>query len=194
LTFSIIAKEGKEFGIGVASGSVGVGKRVPWVERGVGAVATQGLTEPSYGPRILELLRKGLEPVRCLSYTLADDPLREFRQVLVLAETGGAAHTGMNCPAFCGHVVGENFVCGGNLLVGREVLEAMIAEFKGAFLAEKLLSSLVAGAEAGGDRRGERSAAILITGPSPIRLEIEDSADPLVELEQKVKKIIHKGR
>jgi len=189
MTFSILAREGRDFGVAVASGSVGVGRRVPWAERGTGAVATQGLTQPSYGPAILELLRKGLAPGDCLKRVLRGDPEREERQVLVLGPAGHAVHTGKNCLQFCGHAVGEDFVCGGNLLAGRKVLDAMVEGFRGETLAVKLLSSLTAGARAGGDRRGQRSAALLLTGSPPIKLEVVDSPDPISELWGRLERI-----
>jgi uncharacterized Ntn-hydrolase superfamily protein len=192
MTFSVLAKEGRDFGVAVASGSIGVGKRVPWAERGVGAVATQGFTRASYGPKILKLLREGMNPCECIEEALKGDPDREFRQILVLGDEGGAAHSGRNCPSFCGHAVGENFVCGGNLLASRKVLDAMVQGFQGETLAVRLLSSLTAGAKAGGDRRGQRSAALLLTGSPPIRLEVEDSRDPVSELWRRLERIIPK--
>lgn len=191
MTFSILVREGREFGIGVVSGSVGVGKRVPWVQRGVGAVATQGFTEISYGPRILDLLRGGLNPAQSLELVLSDDSLKEFRQVLVLAAGGAAVHTGKSCPSFCGHIVKENLVCGGNLLAGRKVLEAMVEEFTGESMPLKILNSLMAGARAGGDRRGQKSAAIVVTGPLPLRVEVDNSEDPLTELKRKLEQTKH---
>jgi uncharacterized Ntn-hydrolase superfamily protein len=192
MTFSILAREGRDFGVAVASGSVGVGRRVPWAERGIGAVATQGLTQPSYGPRILELLQKGLTPEECLRGVLLSDSRREDRQVLVLAPAGYAVHTGRNCLQFCGYAVGENFVCGGNLLASRKVLEGMVEGFQGEKLVIRLLSSLTAGARAGGDRRGQRSAALLLAGSPPIRLEVEDSPDPISELWRRLERVIPK--
>ncbi len=187
MTFSIVARENRTFAVAVASGSVAVGDRVPWAERGVGAIATQGLTDISYGIRGLELLRKGLKPEECLNKLLAADPGREMRQVFVLGMGGCAAHSGRRCSAVSGHVIGENFICGGNLLRSSQVIVRMAQAFRrGGSLPNRLLAALKAGAEAGGDRRGERSAAILIAGERFTKVQVDDSEDPISELERKL--------
>ncbi|MEM2289341.1 MAG: DUF1028 domain-containing protein [Candidatus Hadarchaeales archaeon] len=188
MTFSILVREGENFGVAVASGSTSVGERVPWAERGVGAVATQGLTETSYGPKGLELLRKGVKPEECLKRLLERDSGRELRQVLILGMGGAAAHTGSRCLPFAGHLAGEDFLCGGNFLAGERVLRAMVAGFRsGGSPIQRLLAALREGAKAGGDRRGERSAAILYATRRLLRFEVRDSEDPISELAKMVK-------
>jgi len=190
MTFSIIAldRSSRRLGVAVASGSTHVGRRVPHLEPGVGAVATQGYTLTAYGPWGLELLRRGLEPREALSKMLKADPGRELRQVAIVSSSGLiAAHTGSLTPEWHGHIIGPDYVVLGNLIAGPEVLDAMRRAFeanrhKG--LGEALVSALEAGSRAGGDRRGERSAALLVELPGGfvLRLEIDVSAEPISEL------------
>lgn len=184
MTFSVLIREKRNFGVAVASGSIAVGKRVPWIETGVGAVATQGLTEPSHGPRILSLLKSGVSAEKALQISLAKDENAEFRQILVLGVKGATAYTGKSCPPFCAHVVGKNFVCGGNLLAGKSVLDSMVRALHSKLpLHLRLMFSLKAGEEAGGDKRGHRSAAIrLVLEDEIFSFDVDDSPCPIDEL------------
>lgn len=190
MTFSIIAldRRSSRLGIVVASGSTHVGRRVPHLEPGVGAVATQGYTLTAYGPWGLELLKRGLKPREALARMLEADPGRELRQVAIVSSSGLiAVHTGSLTPEWHGHIIGPDYVVLGNLISGPEVLEAMRSAFlarRGEGLVGALISALEAGSRAGGDRRGERSAALLVElpGGQVLRLEVGVSADPISEL------------
>ncbi len=195
MTFSVIAlgRERGEIGVAVATGSTYVADRVPHLEAGVGAVATQGYTLVSYGPEGLRLLRTGLSPVRALRELLRRDPGRDYRQVGIMDVLGrAAAHTGDLTPAWHGHIVEPGCIVLGNLLEGPNVLEAMREALGEAMdsdrpLGEALLTALEAGAEAGGDLRGERSAALIVVLPSRrvVRLRVDDDPQPIAVLRSK---------
>ncbi len=166
-TFSIVAVDRKtgEIGVAVQSKFIAVGAVVPGAKAGVGAIATQSYANTSYGPLGLELLAQGLSPEEALERLISTDPERELRQVgIVDAQGRAAAFTGEKCFPWAGHIVGENFACQGNILAGKDVVEAMAEAFVGSSdtLAERLLSALFAGQKAGGDRRGQQSAALLV--------------------------------
>ncbi len=169
MTYSIIALDRKEgmLGIAVTSGSVAVGSRVPWARRGVGGVATQAYTNPALGLMILSLLERGMLPGKALREALSGDPEPDMRQVAVLSWNGEmAVHEGEKIPEKHGAAEGEDCVCIGNLLSTREVVEAMREAFQRSRvpLYRRLLGALEAGHEAGGDARGDRSAALIVVG------------------------------
>lgn len=190
LTFSIIAlgRGPGEVGVATATGSTCVADRVPHVRPGVGAVATQGFTRVSYGPEGLELMSSGLTPTEALELLLSRDPDRELRQVGMMDVRGrSAVHTGRLTPRWHGHVVGEGYLILGNLITGPEVLEAMEEAFwsrRDEGLGLSLLAALTAGAEAGGDLRGERSAALLLVlpGGEVLELRVDDHPRPVEAL------------
>jgi len=197
LTFSILALDRRSgaLGVAVATGSTYVADRVPHLRPGVGAVATQGYTNVSYGPEGLRLLELGLSPEEALRTLLAADPGHELRQVGIL-DAGGraAAYTGPRTPGWHGHIIRPGCVVLGNLIAGPGVLEAMLRAFEehmrtGSGLAEALLAALEAGAHAGGDLRGERSAALLVAGPGGrvVRLRVDDHPSPLEALREAFK-------
>ena len=174
-----------------------VGSIVPWARAGVGAVATQANVEASYGPRGLELMAAGTGAPEALASLLKEDPKAEFRQVAMVDWNGrAAAHTGEKCMAAAGHVVGDGFSCQGNIMESRRVWESMSRAFRSSArmpLQDRLMRSLDAGQEGGGDLRGKQSAAMVVVGPeaSPnpwegkiIDLRVEDSPDPLKELKR----------
>ncbi|MEM2936845.1 MAG: DUF1028 domain-containing protein, partial [Candidatus Bathyarchaeia archaeon] len=141
---------------------------VPHVEAGVGAIATQAHTNVLYGIEGLRLLKGGFPPQAALDAMLKRDPDREFRQVIIIDALGRtAAFTGKETQDWKGHRTGKDYAVAGNLLTGGEVLEAMAQSFEGSegWLAERLMKALEAGQEAGGDRRGRVSAALLVASP-----------------------------
>jgi len=193
LTFSMVARCPKtlELGVCVSTAVPAVGQRVPHVEAGVGAIATQAHTNVFYGIEGLRLLKGGFSPQAALDAVLKTDPDREFRQVIIIDALGRtAAFTGKETQGWKGHRAGKDYAVAGNLLTGGEVLEAMAQTIEGSegWLAERLMKALEAGQEAGGDRRGRISAALLVashsqteTGPI-LNLRIDENPEPVKEL------------
>ncbi len=172
MTYSILAldKRKKTLGVAVASGSLAVGSRVPWAKASVGVVATQAYTNPSLGPIVLRLIELGFSANKAVNYALTLDPNPDLRQVASIDVDGNiGVHSGSNIPQWYGELVDkENLcVCIGNLIKGREVLESMHRKFVTAQnynFVERLILALNEGHKAGGDKRGNRSAAVLIVG------------------------------
>lgn len=194
MTFSVVFhdKESRTWGVGVASKFISVGSVVPWAKAGVGAVATQSFTNYSYGPEGLTLLRDK-DASTVLDLLTSPDPKKDVRQLAVVDRDGNvAAHTGSGCMDFAGHITGDGFSVQGNILAGREVIEAMAREMeRGGPIIERILRTLEAGDSKGGDRRGRQSAAILIaTENTPfeeysdrlVDIRIDDSIEPFTEL------------
>ncbi len=167
-TFSIAAYDPTrdEWGVAVQSKFLAVGSAVPWARAGAGAVATQSWANTSYGPRGLTMMEEGMPAEEVIASLTKDDSDRALRQVGVVdAKGNAAAFTGEECYDWAGHVVGQHYACQGNILVGEDTVEAIARTFEeetqGA-LVERLLAALQAGQKAGGDRRGQQSAAILV--------------------------------
>lgn len=204
-TYSIVALDSErgEMGVAVQSHWFSVGSLVPWCEAGVGAVATQSMVEPAYGPRILALLRFGMSAEEALETLVRVDSLRDYRQVGVVDVEGrAAAYTGSRCIPEAGHIIGEGFTVQANIMCSAEVWPAMAEVFRKTRgeLADRLLEALLAGERAGGDLRGMQSAAILIVRIQPtgkpwldklVDLRVEDSANPLRELQRLLR--LHKA-
>jgi uncharacterized Ntn-hydrolase superfamily protein len=195
-TYSIVARDPESGAVGVAVQShwFDVGALVPWAEAGVGAVATQSFTEPAYGPRALLLLRGGLMATEALDALVAADPARDVRQVAVVDGAGRVAvHTGSRCVPAAGHHVGDGYGVQANMMISDAVVPAMASAFEAARgpLAERLVTALEAAQAAGGDIRGQQSAALLVVKghvtdrPWTDRLtdlRVADHATPLAEL------------
>lgn len=198
MTFSIVARsaDGKAHGVAVASKFLAVGAAVPAAEAGVGAVATQSYANLAYRPQGLMLLRTGVPAADVVAGLTAADAGRAQRQVGVVGTTGpGATYTGAGCHAWAGGLCGDGWAAQGNILTGPEVVERMRDAWLGsdpnAPLARRLLAALRAGDEAGGDRRGRQSAALLVveagmgyggTSDVVVDLRVDDHADPCAEL------------
>jgi len=194
VTFSIVAADGTDCGVAVASKFPAVGAVVPWARAGAGAVATQSFANVSFGPDALERMGRGEAPQRVLDGLLEADDGRAQRQVGAVDAGGAAAtFTGDECMPWAGGVSGDRFACQGNILTGPEVIEEMSRAFSSASgeLADRLLAALVAGDAAGGDRRGRQSAALLVVregggygGRSDryIDLRVDDHREPVTEL------------
>ena len=167
MTFSIVAAdlEAGDWGVAVASKFPCVGAVVPWAKARVGAVATQSWANTSFGPDGLRLMGDGIGADEALRQMLDDDEGREDRQAGLVDTSGGAAtFTGDRCMDWAGGVTGDGFAAQGNILVGEEVVAELaraFAETEGD-LCDRLLSALLAGDAAGGDRRGRQSAALLV--------------------------------
>ncbi|MEZ0318687.1 MAG: DUF1028 domain-containing protein [Pyrobaculum sp.] len=196
MTFSIVATDGVDVGVAVASKFIAVGAFVPHAEAGVGAAATQCYANPRLGRAILALMRQGLSAKEALEKAIAGDSEREMRQVAAVDIRGGAhAHTGRGCPHYAGHVVGSGYVASGNILAGAEVLEAMAKGFETqrGELIDKLLAALEAGDRAGGDKRGRQSAAVVVLRSGGgylgltdvyVDIRVDDHPDPVAELKR----------
>lgn len=197
-TFSIVAYDSttQELGVAVQSRAFSVGMAVPWAEAGVGAVATQASTNESFGPKGLELMRRGKNAAAALRTLLAADTGSSHRQVgIVDAKGRSAAHTGKDCNSWAGHRTGPGYSIQGNILAGEAVVAGMERAYldtKGE-LSQRLLAALDAAQAAGGDKRGQQSAAILVVRPSDeypeyrtryVDLRVEDSKEPIRELKR----------
>jgi uncharacterized Ntn-hydrolase superfamily protein len=166
-TFSIAAHDPTkdEWGVAVQSKFLAVGSAVPWARAGAGAVATQSWANTSYGPRGLAVMEEGMPAEEVIASLTKDDSDRALRQVGVVDAMGNAAaFTGEECYDWAGHVVGQHYACQGNILVSEDTVEAMARTFEetSGSLVDRLLAALQAGQKAGGDRRGQQSAAILV--------------------------------
>ena len=192
-TYSIVARDRDtgELGVAVQSHWFSVGSIVSWALPGVGAVATQSIAEPAYGPRLLDRLGAGGAPRDALDDLLAADEQARFRQVAAV-DAGGAiaVHTGKGCIQEAGHVEGDGFSVQANMMASPEVWPAMADAFGAADgpLARRLLAALEAAEAAGGDVRGRQSAALLVVPASGqmwqkvADLRVEDHPEPLGEL------------
>ena len=190
MTWSILAREPNgRFGVAIASRFFAVGSLCVHARRGVGALSTQALMNPQYGPAGLDMLAAGRSAAEVVEALTAADAGRAQRQLHVLARAGaGAAHTGDGCIDWCGHQVHEYFSVAGNMLAGPQVLDATAAAFvasAGLPLAERLIAAMAAGEAAGGDKRGKQSAALRIQGDEDypeLDIRVDDHAEPIVEL------------
>ncbi len=196
-TYSIVAADSVtgEIGVAVQSHWFSVGSIVSWARPGVGAVATQSFVEPAYGPRGIYLMTSGLSAPEALAALLRSDPDSQVRQVAMVDARGNVlAHTGsLNIPA-AGHHMGRNYSVQANLMRNSDVWPAMARAFESASgdLAARMLAALKAAESAGGDIRGRQSAALVVVSGDPsdpswerlFDLRIEDSSDPLGELER----------
>jgi uncharacterized Ntn-hydrolase superfamily protein len=192
-TFSIVARspESGLFGVAVASGSLSVGDRVPHAKPGVGVVATQAYTNVAYGTKGLELMERGMLPREVLDRILKEDLGRESRQVAMVDVKGNkAVFTGRRVPEWYGESTGKNYIVIGNMLAGREVVDKMAKEFERSAgdLAWRMVRALKAASESGGDRRGERSAALLVVGARNVEVEVivNEHSAPIKELNRRL--------
>jgi uncharacterized Ntn-hydrolase superfamily protein len=193
MTWSLIARDPatKQFGIAVATKNFAVGCRVPNIASGVGAVATQALSNPFYGVDGLKLLHDGKSAAEIVKTLVAGDDGREHRQLHVIDAAGRiAAHTGKECVDWCGSTSGEGFSVAGNMLAGPAVIQETAKTYMANAtmpFARRLIAALKAGEAAGGDKRGKQSAAVLIYGEEDwpdLDLRVDDHTDPLTELER----------
>jgi uncharacterized Ntn-hydrolase superfamily protein len=170
-TFSIVAYDKREnaWGIAVASKFPAVGAVVPWARAGEGAVATQSYANTTYGPLGLGLMASGVSAEESLTQLVNDDEDKKLRQAGFVDASGNAAtFTGEDCMEWAGGLVGDGFCVQGNILTRREVIEQMAEAYRNSDqleFPERLVEALTAGDQAGGDRRGRQSAAILVVKP-----------------------------
>jgi uncharacterized Ntn-hydrolase superfamily protein len=196
-TYSIAAcdLEAQQWGVAVQSKFLSVGSVVPWAEPEVGAIATQAYANPRYGPNGLALLREGLSAAEVVERLTAEDDGRDVRQLGVVDGQGrSASWTGTECNEWAGHRTGPCYAAQGNILVSAETVDAIAVTFEGNAgqpLAQRLLECLAAAQAAGGDRRGQQSASLLIVkrdggyaslSDIVVDLRVEDHARPIEEL------------
>ena len=196
-TYSIAAcdLDAGQWGVATQSKFLAVGSVVPWAEPGVGAVATQAYANPRYGPDGLALLRGGASAAETVKALTEADEGREHRQLGVVDRRGdAAAYTGSECMDWAGQRTGNGYAAQGNILVGEETVAALATSFTataGRPLAQRLLECLAAAQTAGGDRRGQQSAALLVVERDGgyaalsdvlIDLRVDDHAQPVAEL------------
>jgi uncharacterized Ntn-hydrolase superfamily protein len=196
-TYSIAACDlaAGQWGVATQSKFLAVGSVVPWAAPHVGAIATQALANPRYGPDGLALLRAGRSAEEVVAELTAADEGRDDRQLGVVAAGGGSAtFTGGGCLDWAGGLTGPGFAAQGNILVGEQTVAALATMFTatdGRPLAERLLECLAAAQAAGGDRRGQQSAALLVVErdggygaltDTLVDLRVDDHAQPVAEL------------
>ena len=196
-TYSIVAcdLDAGQWGVAVQSKFLAVGSVVPWAEPHVGAVATQSYANPRYGPDGLALLRQGMSADEVVKRLTEADDGREHRQLGVVDARGAAAtYTGSECQDWAGGRTGDGYTAQGNILVSGETVDALAETFEatsGKLLAERLLDCLDAAQAAGGDKRGQQSAALLVVEKDAgyaqlsdvvVELRVDDHERPLEEL------------
>jgi uncharacterized Ntn-hydrolase superfamily protein len=195
-TYSIVACDlaAGQWGVAVQSKFLAVGSVVPWAEPGAGAVATQAYANPRYGPDGLALLRRGRSAQEVVDELTGADDGRAERQVGVVdARAGAATFTGESCHDWAGGRAGEGYAAQGNILVSDATVDALAETFEASSgpLVERLLASLAAGQAAGGDRRGQQSASLLVVerdggyaglSDSVVDLRVDEHERPLQEL------------
>lgn len=196
-TYSIVAcdLEARQWGVATQSKFLAVGSVVPWAEADVGAVATQSYANPRYGPEGLALLREGQTAQQAVDALTAADDDRDHRQLGIVDARGGAAtFTGSKCMEWADGRTGDGYAAQGNILVSGDTVDALAATFEERAelpLAERLLVCLAAAQAAGGDRRGQQSAALVVVekdagygalSDTLVDLRVDDHATPIEEL------------
>jgi uncharacterized Ntn-hydrolase superfamily protein len=198
-TFSVIARDARtgEMAVGVQSHWFSVGTLVSWGKSGVGVVATQSFVNPAFGPDGIRLMEEGNDAKKTLEMLIAGDSGRDGRQLAILDIHGNvASYTGKKCIQSANNITGDNYSVQANMMLNDKVVPAMAKAFEssaGMPLAERVLKTLWAGQEAGGDIRGKQSAVLIIVNGERVKnpwmdkkidLRVEDSAEPLKELER----------
>lgn len=201
-TFSIVARDKAtgEMAVGVQSHWFSVGTIVAWGKSGIGVVATQSFVNPAYGPNGLQLMEEGKTATEALTLLVAQDDGKDFRQIGFLDANGNvSAFTGEKCVQSAQHMVGDNFAVQANMMLNDDVVPTMAKVFEANSnlpLAERIVKVLLAAQEAGGDIRGKQSAALLVVNANAVEnvwedkkvdLRIDDSNEPLIELERLLK-------
>ncbi len=199
-TYSIVARDPQtgQFGVAVQTHQMSVGAGVPWLLPGVGAVATQSMTNISFGPTALRMLREGVSATHVIRALVASDDHENRRQVAVVdAEGRAAAHTGRGCIAEAGHHIGQGYSVQANMMTRNTVVQAMAKAYETAEgdLAQRMLAALEAAQAEDGDIRGMQSAALVvapasITEPEWLRdynLRVDEHEKPVEELARLVR-------
>lgn len=188
MTYSISARCRRtgEYGVGIATYSPNVGVRCPVVVPGRGAGSLQAVANPLLLPMARRLMEQGLSAEKIVAELQSADPYPQSRQIAMVDVYGRAhAFTGGKNPAWCGHVLGEGYAVAGNVLAGEGVVKAMAKAFEDSPsepLAERLMRSVEAGRDAGGQPEGQNSAALQVCGPHPfpivdLRVDLHDTPE-----------------
>ncbi|MFK5984307.1 MAG: DUF1028 domain-containing protein [Pseudomonadota bacterium] len=167
MTFSIVGfdADNGDLGIAVHSKFPNVRATIPFAQAGVGAIATQSYCNTSFGPKGLDLLKNGATPQQAVDILIQNDADKDYRQLGIIDAKGNSANfTGAKCFDYAGSYIGKNFSVQGNVLAGEKVIKEMANGFieQSGSLAKKLMNALLKGQNAGGDRRGQQSAALLV--------------------------------
>ncbi len=196
-TYSIVAcdLEARQWGVAVQSKFLAVGSVVPWADPQLGAIATQSWANPRYGPDGLALLREGHSAAETVSMLTEADDGRDHRQLGIVDSAGSAAtFTGSKCNDWAGGRTGDGYAAQGNILVSEATVDALAETFEGNAhleLAERLVECLAAAQAAGGDRRGQQSASLLVVekdagyanlSDTVVDLRVDDHPRPIAEL------------
>jgi len=191
MTFSIVARDpqSKRVGIAITTSSIAVGSRCPWVRSGVGAVATQNITDPMLGSRLLDLLEQGMTADRALERITSNEPNIEYRQLTLVDISGNVSHfSGQHILGINAVAAAENCVAAGNLLANTSVPQAIVTHFvnrqKDLHLAQVLIESLKAGIAAGGEQGSVHSASVMVAHEQPwpeVDLRIDWTDDDPIE-------------
>lgn len=204
MTYSIIARDPRtgELGIAVQSRYFAAGQVVPWIEAGVGVIASQSFANPVYGYEGLRLLRSGMAPQEVLDKLVSEDTGEATRQVAIMDAQGQVAvHTGAKCVAAAGHAFGPNCSAQANMMAQDTVWQAMVDAFEGGSgdLADRLVASLEVAEREGGDLRGRQAAGLIVVTGTPsgvwkldrvVDLRVDDHPDPVGE----IKRLLHYAR
>ena len=204
MTFSIVARdpERDHFGVAVSTAVPCVGAVCTYAKAGVGAIASQSYVNVRLGVDGLRLLELGLSPEAALTALLQEDPEAARRQAGGIDGQGRVfAYSGDECIDWYGHRTGENYLVQGNMLVGKETIDAMAEAFERSqgHLSARLLEALEAGQAAGGDKRGRESAALLVVPPEvsdltpTVDIRVDQHPDPVVEL-RRIFDLLHERR
>jgi uncharacterized Ntn-hydrolase superfamily protein len=200
MTWSIVARDRDgSFGIAIASRFFAVGALCMHTRRAAGALSTQALMNPLYGPAGIALLAEGVAAEDVVARLTDADEGRAQRQLHLIGAHGrGAAYTGTQCVDWCGHRVHDDFSVAGNMLAGPDVLDATAAAFvasAGRPLDERLVAAMAAGEAAGGDKRGKQAAALRIHGDEDharLDLRVDDHEEPVAELRRLQRKSLER--
>lgn len=205
-TFSIVARDARtgDMAVGVQSHWFSVGTIVSWGKSGVGVVATQSFVNPAYGPEGIAMMENGKNAAEALDFLVAQDEGRDVRQVAMLDVNGSvSAHTGKKCIVSAGQIIGDNYSVQANMMLNDQVVPAMARAFEEHVdlpLADRVLAVLMAAQEAGGDIRGQQSAAIIVVHgdkvdqpwlDKKVDLRVDDHREPLMEMKRLLK--VHKA-
>ena len=191
MTWSIVTHDPETgaFAVAVATCNFAVGASVPHLRSGVGAVASQSISNRYLGPAVLDGMARGLSPELAIAAAIAGDAGRGLRQVHAVDSQGRtAAWTGDNCVMWCGHAAANGVSVAGNMLAGEKVVADTLAAFLAGpvdDLPSRLMVGMEAGQEVGGDRRGQQSAAMLLTTTEDfpdLNIRVDDAQQPLPEL------------